>query len=564
VNGSRLLRLGLVPGGIALGVASLSIARHEPGYAFAGRSEARAAVELAAGWALLGVGLVSWGRRPASRFGPILVLASLGWFLLEWNNPGAGSSAAFTTGLVLSLSAPPLVAHAVLSYVGGGRATGLARAVIVAGYADAVLLIGLLPALVFDPAAAGCSECPANLLLVHGDAGLSRSVAHAGVYGGLVWVIVTIVVGAWQLARATAAARRVAAPVLLSGLAYLGLVGAELAHSLDRGFVDTDAVDRRLWLWQAAALLGLCASVLWTWVRARRTRSAIARLVVEATDARGPGGLSESLGRSLGDASLRIAYPLAGGARHVDATGHPVELEGTTTRLVRNGQTLAVLLHRPGLLDDPDLAAEVAMAAGLALENERLHSESSAQLEYLRQSRARIVAAGDAERKRLERDLHDGAQQRLVALSLSLRLARSSASAETACRLDEADDELRSALAELRRLAQGIYPTSLADEGLCAALEALAESGAATIDSRLADERFEPMVEATAYFVVAEIVSRAHEHTRVRVHRSDGVLVIEADGTAGNGLADVDDRIGAIDGTLSVEAGRIRAEIPCA
>jgi signal transduction histidine kinase len=167
-----------------------------------------------------------------------------------------------------------------------------------------------------------------------------------------------------------------------------------------------------------------------------------------------------------------------------------------------------VLLPRTGLLDNPELVEEVASAARLALENERLQAEVRAQLEDLRASRARIIEAGDAERRRLERDLHDGAQQRLVGLTLALRLLRAQLGPDQdqqlTARLDEAEAELRRAVTELRGLAHGIHPAVLSDEGLAAALEALAEGTLAPLRiAAVPQERFPPAVETAAYMVVA-------------------------------------------------------------
>src|SRR5262249_17354729 len=160
--------------------------------------------------------------------------------------------------------------------------------------------------------------------------------------------------------------------------------------------------------------------------RARRTRATLARLVVELAGSPAPGGLEAALARSLGDTGLRLAYPLADGS-YVDTDGRELTVEPSATPLVRDGIEVARLSHRPGLLDAPELADTVARAARLALDHERLQAELRAQLEDLRASRARVLTAGDGERRRLERDLHDGAQQRLVGLSLELRLARASA-----------------------------------------------------------------------------------------------------------------------------------------
>jgi signal transduction histidine kinase len=259
----------------------------------------------------------------------------------------------------------------------------------------------------------------------------------------------------------------------------------------------------------------------------------------------------------------------------VDAYGRPLTLDGTVTPLVRGGRQVAFLAHRAGLLDDPGLAEEVAAASRLALEHERLQAQLAAQLQDLRASRARIIATGDAERRRLERDLHDGAQQRLVSLALSLRLARSklqpSADSGQRARLDQAEAELRVALGELRELAHGIFPAVLADEGLAAAVEALAEEATVPIRiTALPEGRLDPAVETAAYVVIAEIVSHSASMVTVGATRRDGQLVIqiERDGDAPDDLIDLQDRVGALDGRLQIlhQPGgrvRIRAEVPC-
>jgi signal transduction histidine kinase len=227
------------------------------------------------------------------------------------------------------------------------------------------------------------------------------------------------------------------------------------------------------------------------------------------------------------------------------------------------------------LLDDAGQVAEVAAAARLALENERLQAETRALLQDLRDSRARVIAAGDAERRRLERDLHDGAQQRLVGLSLSLRLARGALGGEPdpalLRKLDTAEAEVRAALAELRDLAAGIFPAVLADEGLAAALETLADDARIPVTiAALADDRLAPEVEAAGYFVVTEALRRRGVRAlTVAAARRDGRLVVEVatDGEVDD-LIDARDRVGALDGTFEIArsddgSARIRAEIPC-
>jgi signal transduction histidine kinase len=233
---------------------------------------------------------------------------------------------------------------------------------------------------------------------------------------------------------------------------------------------------------------------------------------------------------------------------------------------------VALLSHRPGLLTEPALA-EVAAAARLVLENERLQAETLSQLEDLHASRRRIIQAGDAARRRLGRDLHDGAQQRLVTLALALRLAAArlgpGLDAAQAQRVNQAEAELRAALADLRELAQGIFPAMLAEEGLAAAIEALAEAVPLAITA-LPGERFGASVEAAAYFVVAETVGQnAAAVLRVSAGRRDGRLVVEVEGDSGPGsITDLEDRVGALGGsvmTVREPDGRtmIRAEIPC-
>jgi signal transduction histidine kinase len=275
----------------------------------------------------------------------------------------------------------------------------------------------------------------------------------------------------------------------------------------------------------------------------------------------------------LEDPSLQLAY-LVGRGSLVDARGRPLILSGEVTPLIRGGHEVAQLSHRRGLLDDPGLAEEVAAAARLALDNERLQAETHAQLTLLQASRTRIIATGDAERRRLERDLHDGAQQRLVGLSLHLAQLRLKPDLDQALaqRIDQAEHELRSTLAELRELAHGIFPTVLADEGLAAAVETLAENTAIPIHiTALPDQRFDPVVEAAAYFVVTEaLTGGASSHFQVDIRRNNGKLVIELEGDrAPDRLLDIEDRVGALDGIAAVKHDldgrvRLRAEIPCA
>ena len=455
--------------GLTLGVSSLAIARSSPDGSFGGGSTAADLALLAAGWALVTCGVGAWVRRPSSRFGTLLVAAGSAWFLVEFNNPGVGSPVIFTVGLLGYAACPALVAHAALAYP-GGRLAGLAEPVgLLIAYAGTILVLGLLPALVFDPAAQGCSQCPQNLLELTGAPDLVATLDRLGLVVGLVWVPAVAALAVWRIVHSSPAARLLAAPVLLAAVAYLALVVAAYAHSLDRGFLSNDSIDKQLWFGQAAALGAVALGVVLAWARGWRARTAVARLVIELGDAPAPGRLRDALARALGDPALELVYPLGPG-RHVDAHGHPVELPEAdgraVTPLVRGGQPVAILLHRGELVDDPALLEDVGAAAGLALDRERLQAETRAQLQQLRASRARTVEAGDRARRQLERDLHDGAQQRLVVLSLALRLLRAELEPDRTGHLDAAEADLTAALAELRELARGIYPAVLVDEGL--------------------------------------------------------------------------------------------------
>src|SRR5262249_25181550 len=257
----------------------------------------------------------------------------------------------------------------------------------------------------------------------------------------------------------------------------------------------------------------------------------------------------------------------------------------SVTTVDQGGEPVAALVHDAALADEPELLEATVAAARLAIDNARLQAEVRAQLEEVRASRARIVRAGDVERQRIERNLHDGAQQRLLALSFALRLAQSRAddNPELTAVLGEAAQELKEALAELRELAQGLHPAILTRSGLAAAARAAARR--APVPAEVTDapgDRFPPDVEAAAYYVVSEALANAGKHasashSRVSIRRSGGALHVEvaddgvggADAANGSGLTGLADRVAVLGGTLSVTSppGRgtvITAELPCA
>ena len=318
-------------------------------------------------------------------------------------------------------------------------------------------------------------------------------------------------------------------------------------------------------------------------IQARLARGNVAELAMELGRGVPVGGLQPVLARALRDPSLRIAFPAPSGEGLVDPEGRPASAPGpgrATTALERDGELLALLIHDPVIeLEDPGLVEAVGTVATMALENERLAAQVRAQLDEVRASRERIVEAADAERRRVERDLHDGAQQRLVALAMRLDLARQTTGASAAL-LDEATTELRAAVAEVRDLARGLHPTILVEAGLGPAIEALAERTSVPVSVEAPARRFPANVEAAAYFVVAEALTNVARYagaTLVRVEiRADGdtlTVAVRDDGQGGadpergSGLRGLTDRVAALGGQLAIESPpdggtTVRADLP--
>jgi signal transduction histidine kinase len=285
-----------------------------------------------------------------------------------------------------------------------------------------------------------------------------------------------------------------------------------------------------------------------------------------------PGKLRESLAAALGDPTVDVLYWVPAIRRLVDADGamrtRPAH---TATRITRGGRLLAVVVHDPAALAGSDLAGLLGPAARLAIENEALRAEVLAQLRQLRRSRARIVATADESRRCLERDLHDGAQQRLLAVVLDLRLARTGAQGELADRPGHIGDEVDRAFTELRELAHGIYPAVLTEAGLEAALPTLADLAPLAVTLHdVTDERFPAAIETGAYVTVDEAIRDAALRRATALDVSavvlDGRLVITADDDGAprdTSLVHVADRVGALGGGLDLASTSLRAEIPC-
>jgi signal transduction histidine kinase len=346
--------------------------------------------------------------------------------------------------------------------------------------------------------------------------------------------------------------------------------------------------DYLLW-WQLVGFVALPLALLAGMLRARLARAGIGELVLELERAP-PHGFRDALARALGDPTLEVAFWLPERRGFVDAAGRHVELPAedgrrAVTRIEHDGEPLAALVHDATLGDEPKLLHASGAAVRLALENAHLQAEMRAQLVRVQESRGRIVAAADDERRRIERDIHDGAQQRLVALGLQLRSAQRQLGSAAAPELDrllaEAVDELQVAVEELRELARGVHPAILTEEGLAAALDSLGSRTPISVSLEVADGRLPPGVEATAYFVVCEALANVVKHAEatkatIRAERRNGILVVEVsdDGVggahagSGSGLRGLADRVEALGGRLVIEspAGggtRIVGEIPC-
>ena len=579
----RLALWALAGAGVVLGLAVLALVLTNDKIEYAG---AWAAGALLVGWGFIGVGLFAWGRRPDNRVGMLMAATGFAWLLA-----GTGFSdlpLVFTFGQVVGAVFFAVVMHLLLAFPNGRLESAFERRLVAAGYL--LTTVAVFPLWLFaDPQQLDCTDCPENVLLIDGKESLVDTLGTALNLVGvlLVATVLVVLVGRWR--RATPAQRRFLVPVYSAGVAVLLLLIVMVV--LKAGGLDHQALDV---LWVAAMVpFGLVPYLfLATLVRSRMIQSgAVGELMARLGETPRPGELRDALARALGDPSLELFYWLPEDERFVDARGHPVELPGAgsgraLTKVEREGGCVAAIVHDALVHDHQGGYVDaIGAAASLALENERLDAELRSKVEELRASRQRMLSIGLEERRRLERDLHDGAQQRLVSMALNMRLARTRlrddpASAEEL--LDGAGDELDAALGELRELARGIHPAVLSDRGLDTALETLASRAPLPVElQRLPGERLPEVVELAAYFVVAEALTNVAKYASasratVEVERDNGRVVVQvadngvggANPEDGSGLRGLADRLAVIDGRLEVdsEPGRgttITARIPC-
>lgn len=324
-------------------------------------------------------------------------------------------------------------------------------------------------------------------------------------------------------------------------------------------------------------------------LHARLARSSVGDLFVELRADPAPADLRDALARALGDPSLALAYWVPKYRSYAGPDGRAVELPDSDGRravrlIERDGVPVAALVHDPALRDERELLDAVTAAAGMAIEKSQLNVELRARVEELRGSRARIVEAGQRERQRLERNLHDSAQHRLTALSLRLSLLQEQFAGDrsAAAQLERARREIDTSLEELREIAHGIHPAVVSGHGLAVALEQLAAR--APVPVRLSVEiegRLPEEVEVAAYYVISESLENIGKHAQaasaaVEVARGNGQVWVEvvddgiggADTEGGSGLRGLADRVEAVGGQLRVWSPRgggtrVKAEIPC-
>jgi signal transduction histidine kinase len=529
---------------------------------------------LLVGWSFVASGWVAWTRRPENHLGVLMLVIGLVWFLSQllrrWMEP-----VPLTIGIWLSdLWLLPL-AYLLAAFPLGRLSTPVEKAILTA-LALVTVPLELLWLLFLSFDGLGGPNVPENALLIADEPQVADAIDAVQRILLVTALSALAIVLVRRYLNASAPLRRVLAPVL-AGAAGVALLAA--VYILDKLEIRPDLIFDAGMLVLSSVPIVFLIGVL----RARLARSSIGDLLVELREPAEPGALRDALARALRDPSLELAYWVPEYEQYVGTDGQPVELtrpDRVTTFVERDDTRIAALIHDPSLAEEPQLVGAVTSAAGIALENERLQADLRARLTDLQASRARIVEAGDSARRKLERDLHDGAQQRLVALSVLLRVL---AAKREDPLLTQARNELSDSLEELRGIARGIHPAILSDHGLPVALESLAAR--APIAVKLAvdlPERPPEPLEVAAYYLIAEGLTNVAkyaeaESAKIAIMRENGSLIVEltddgkggADPANGSGLRGLADRVEALGGRLKIwspEAGgtRLRAEIPCA
>jgi len=584
MSGLRRALVAIGAAGLAAGAATSLVVAHSD------HTDARGAfiaVSLLLGWSFIGTGLFAWDRRPENGTGALMVMVGFAWFLQPLGSVNA--PLAFAIAVIFANTFYAALIQLLLAFPAGRLATRRDRRLVAAAYFTAVVL--QVPQLFFleTPNEDYCDNCPENLLAVMDSVPTAQALSALQALPALALfaVVGVTVIRRWRAARG--AQRAALAPVVWAGVVMLAMAAVQLVA----GLAAQQGVAQIFFFAVLTAMAAVPYGFLVGLLRSRISRAAaLSGLVTRLADpVESDREIRDALAEALGDPQLGLTYWLPDDERWVDGSGAPVpdptRLGHVATTMVRHeGATVAALVHDKRLEEQPELLETVSAAAALALENQRLDAALRARVEELRTSRARIVEASYAARRRLERDLHDGAQQRLVALALDLRLARTKFDADPAAAaelLDASIAELAQATDELRELARGIHPAVLTDRGLGAALDALATRAPLPVElGSVPEERLPEPVETAAYFVVAEALTNVAKyaeatHAEVSVERANGTLRVEvrddgvggADPAAGTGLRGLADRLAALDGRLEVSSPDgsgtvVRAEVPCA
>ncbi|HEY8407206.1 MAG TPA: ATP-binding protein [Gaiellaceae bacterium] len=511
-----------------------------------------------------------------------LALVILGWLFVsslddlsvDWPT----SRSATTVWMLAHGLQPAAYGLMVLAYPSGRIRERSDSLLVAAATALGLAWMGV-PLLFFRPN--GCAACAPRVssLLYTGTTFdydfLGKAFAAAFIALGVAFIAILV----RRLRSAPAGARATYLPLGFAVVFAAGEFIAQRVVSLGGWSAPFGVLD---WLDRANALV-LPLAIFVGLIEIRRRRGPLGDLLMELGTARS-GEVRLALARTLGDPSLELALWLPERNAFVREDGTPIDVHAlgerrTVTTIGPAADPLAALIHDERLLGQRALLEAAGSAAHLALENARLQAELRAQLAELGASRSRIVAAGDAERRRLERDLHDGAQQRLLALGLALQLLREREGDPAL--LEQAEAELQHALRELRDLARGIHPTILTEQGLGAAVQSLADRAPIAVSVRAGDGRYRSSVETAVYFLVAEALANVVKHARARaatvsLERRDGRLIVDvrddgrggATAAAAGGLEGLADRVAAVGGTLTItsELGAgttLHAEIPC-
>jgi signal transduction histidine kinase len=533
-------------------------------------------------------GMLAWRLRSRSRTGPWMAAMGLVMLIDSLNSDLRLSSLMPGRELIALIGVPAYWMHLAigvylfLSYPTGRVNGRIERIVVVVGFlisgvGSVLLLVTATPA----PFCAGwCGRSPVQLIA---DLRLYLDIETAlAVVLTVVAIMVLVLLGRRAL-HATPRQRRVLGLMIAAGaLTILLLAASKLTTLAGNAGGTPEAHADVLGLAAAwAAVAGLPVAFLIGLLRERLAFASVASLVSRLEHVSAD-KVEAALGEVLRDPTLQVAFPA--GDRLLDAAGRIYEppRDGSRSVTPLGDPPLAMLVHAPDLAEDQEVLDAAATTARLALDNARLHAEVRAQLAEVRASRQRIAAAADAERQRLERDLHDGAQQRLLGVGLALGVLRTRVAGVEKDLLDEMEQELRAAIAELRDLAQGIRPAVLTDQGLAPALAGLARrSGLRVATDVQLNGRVDPMIEAAAYYVVSEALQNAVKHASTAkvqvsaVHQA-GRLVIDvtddgpggASPRAGTGLRGLADRVDAAGGHFEIESPpgqgtHIRAELPC-